>query len=610
MSGNGDHITHRAFLVVVAALTVVVLILTADSQIYDTNYYLLSEATSILAGDHPYRDFYEWGALLAAYLSAGAQILVGHRLIGEFALQWLFIVAGVVLSFRVGLRLSGSVAASLAMVPFVLVILAYTPTYHYSKLFFFPLTIWLAWQYMDGPTALRGGVFGLMTALAFLFRHDYGVYIGFASVVAFALARVTVPASRRLECLLRDSAAYVGVVAVVLAPWLVVVQMSEGLIEYARMRAAMYEEPADRVVYSALLTLNPARQLLPEPPPPPTPAVVGFFWKPETNEAQQRQLERQVGLRLLADRDSRGRLRYEVANVYDLGLFALDPYITDGSGFEWDRLEELRDGLPTHDNTALWLEQMSLLVPMLLLLSAAVGFWRSRYRSDTPLRADACRMLLAGSFLALVDASLFRQPSYMTTVAPVTAALSARFLAARSLTVRSGAIVALLLTSFAAFVWTRDSVIYRPSQFAHSVSQAFKQLWPSPPVDGSPSQSLRYLYQCTVPGDRLLVTGSTPYQVSYYAQRPFAGGHLFWNEGWRSDPLHQQQLLALIERQSVPFAFSTHDPVMEEFKRYSKIWQYLEDNYLEVEGFQGRLLIDKRRQPTGTFGPTALPCFR
>lgn len=613
--GNADSPTpvsdvaataHRRSLLIVGALTAVVLVVTAESQLYDTNFYYLAGATALLAGDHPYRDFYEWGVPLALCLSAAVQLIVGYRIIGEFVLQWLFIVAGVAAAFHLGLRLSRSIAACLVLCALVLVIIADTPIYHYSKLFFFPVGIWLAWRYMDQPSASRGALFGATTAAAFLFRHDYGVYLGFASVVAFALARVLVPASRRAGWLLRDASAYAGALAVVLAPWAIAVQMNEGHLEYARARAAMYEKPDERVVYSVLLRLNPLRQLTPSPAPPPTPAVVAFFWKPEVAPARREQLEREYGLRLQAEPDSRGRLRYEVPNVYDLVLFGLDPYITDGSGFEWDRLEEMRMGLPARDSVALWLEQMALLIPVFLLLAAGWEFHRSRV--DQSARRDACRMLLAGSFLVLVDSAVFRQPSYMTTVAPVTAALSARFLAARTVAGRTCAVAMLLLTGFAAAVWARDSVLFRPSDYGRSMSSAFRDLMASPPVATSSSTLLRYLHDCTATGDRLLIAGSTPYQVNYYARRPFAG-HLFWRDGWRSDPVRQRQLLERLQRQSIPFAFSTHEPVLTELEKYPAIRDYFATHYAEVEGYHGRLLIDTRRQPTGTFGSDGLPCF-
>ena len=114
-----DILSFRRALVLVATMTAFVLLINASSQIYDSNFVFLWEATSLLSDDRPYRDFFEWGAPLSAYLSAGAQLLVGYRLIGEFLLHWVFIVAGVTLSFDLGVRLSRSIGASLAVMPMV-----------------------------------------------------------------------------------------------------------------------------------------------------------------------------------------------------------------------------------------------------------------------------------------------------------------------------------------------------------------------------------------------------------------------------------------------------------------------------------------------------------
>ena len=532
-------VAHGRLLLLVAAVTSVVLVLAARSQIYDTNFYLLGEATSILAGDHPYRDFFEWGAPLAAYLSAAMQVVVGYRLIGEFLTQWLFIVAGVVISFHLGLRLSRSIAASLAVLPVVVVLIAYTPTYHYSKLFFFPATVWLAWRYLDRPGPFRSAVFGATTAVAFLFRHDYCVYIGFAAVVAFVLARAAVPATRRVTSVLADGGAYAAAVALVLAPWMAAVQMNEGLVSYVGLRIVQYERPSDRFVYEA--------------------------------------------------------------------LFRLDPF---GALTSWLRAPASAGAA---DNGAVWLREMALLVPIFLLSSAALELWRSRRRAEA-VPSDAWRMALAGAFLVVVASALYREPEYVVVAAPLTMALGARYLVAKRRAERGCAIGLLLLAGMAAVVWTRDSPIFRPSEMPHAVSEAFVRLLASPPMpaesSGSPSPLLQYLRDCTAPGDRLLVTGSTPFQVNYYARRPIAGGHLFWRQRWRSDPVHEQQSLRLLLRQSVPFAFSTNDPVLDDFKAYPTIREYLVENYVELEGSRGRLLVDTRRQPTGTFGSTGFPCFR
>src|SRR5678816_312149 len=120
----------------VGGLSAVVLVLTAGQQIFDANFVTLWEATEVLAGDHPYRDFFEWGAPLQVAIAAVAQVTTGHRLIGEFLIAWTFIVAGVVVSTRLALELTGSTAAALATMLIAVVLLAATPLYHFPKLFF------------------------------------------------------------------------------------------------------------------------------------------------------------------------------------------------------------------------------------------------------------------------------------------------------------------------------------------------------------------------------------------------------------------------------------------------------------------------------------------
>lgn len=537
---RSSNATRRRFLVYVAVLTALTLLLSAHSQIYDTNFYFLWEATSILAGDNPYVDVYDMGSPLVAYLSAGAQLLVGYRLIGEFVTQWLFIVAGVAIAFDLGLRLSRSTAAVLVMCPVTLIVLAYTPTYHYPKLFFFPLILWVAWRYMERPSIQGSAALGLTTAIAFLFRHDYGVYLGFASVVALAL-RVPMAAPRRLTTVIRDAGAYAAAVAVVILPWAAIVHRYEGLAEYVQVRAALYERPERGFVYSTILQLNPFETLS------------TWLWEPGSAAAA-----------------------------------AL---------------------------AAAWLQQIVLLVPVLLLYAGAMELWRAG-RGAGARRVDASRMLLAGAFLAVVDSALLQEPSYLTVVGPLTAALGARFVAGTSGPRRVCAAAILVFAGVTAVLWTRESALFRPSELTRSVPRAFELLLASPPVsaagslDGNPALSLRYLHDCTASGDRILVTGSTPYQVAYYARRPIAGGQLYWRHRWRADPRHEEQALALLQHQSVPFAFSTDDPFLDDFRHYPRIREYLVKHYVALEGSNGRVLIDTRRRPTGTFGSLGFPCFR
>src|SRR5687768_15930544 len=111
---NSPHTSgaHWSLYVLVGVLALHVLVRASGRQIYDTNFYVLWESTALLAGDHPYRDFYQWGSPLLTAVSTGMQWLVGNRLIGEFLIHWSFLVAGVIIGFHLAIRLSGSVAAS------------------------------------------------------------------------------------------------------------------------------------------------------------------------------------------------------------------------------------------------------------------------------------------------------------------------------------------------------------------------------------------------------------------------------------------------------------------------------------------------------------------
>jgi hypothetical protein len=258
------------------------------------------------------------------------------------------------------------------------------------------------------------------------------------------------------------------------------------------------------------------------------------------------------------------------------------------------------------------------------------------------------RLAVGAALLAVVDWRLFREPGYATAVAPLTAALSTPLLApprravlpgariawARRLWLmaRSGIVIVLVaITATAAVVFARETSVFTPRRLAANLPDVFSELLASPPIDGfAPPDEvvahtrtswnaeevdavrvlMRYIHDCTASGDRVLVTGQTPFQVGYYVERPIAGGHLLWHERWRSDPMREQESLALLQRQSVPFAYSTHDPVLEDMRAYPRIREYLLQHYGELEGSGGRLLIDKRRAPTGEFAMLGFPCFR
>ena len=636
-------------LVSVAALNGAVLVLTAGHQIYDTNFYTLWEATALLAGDHPYQDFFEWGAPLQAVVSMCAQVIAGNRLIGEFMVQWLGITIGAVVSFHLGLRLTRSVSALLLMVAFSVAILAATATYHYPKLLWYPLAVWVMWRYMEAPGVRRAAVMGLVTAAAFLFRHDHGVYVAGAAALAVVLTRLVAPESRRLRAAVVEGGGAAAAALIVLSPWLLLVQLNEGVPAYVEARLQRYAvgSPYSNPYWS-LLTMNPVRALTPELPPAPVPVEVSFEWQDRIRPEERDRLAREHGLRLLRGPDADNRWHYEAQDRFSPRLLGLQGSIDNTAGIDWARLSDLRWPLPPRAESVMWLQQMALAVPLLLLGAAGLEALRSR-RMHRPVPLDVYRVVLAAVFLAIVDWRLFREPGYVVGVAPLTAALGAWLIGARPIgtdprTAVAGwsqrvwpvtslgvAFVLLVVTAVSICAFVRGTHIFTPWRLAAATPGVLAELLASPPIEGfAPAREvfefdrstwnaqevdmvrvlLRYVHDCTAPGDRVLVTGQTPFQVGYYVARPIAGGHLYWHEAWRADPARELQSLSLLQRQSVPFAYSTHDPVLDDFRRYPRIREYLLANYTELEGSRGLLLVDTRRQPTGEFGSMGFPCFR
>jgi hypothetical protein len=385
------------------------------------------------------------------------------------------------------------------------------------------------------------------------------VYISIGTLLAFLLARAVNPASRRWRSSARELVAFTVAAVVPLLPWAILVQSNEGLIDYVQTRAAWGRTwSPDRFPYLALRDFNPGSVL------------------------------------------------------------------TGGV-------------MPSRAAAEHWLLQLTLLLPVFVLVRAAIDVISRR--SEQRVSLETCQAFIAAAMVMIVGIRLFREDSYFTVVLPLSAALGAQLLAgprqnsegAWRIVQRALAVVTLLVTCVAVVGYVNAWDLLKSSE-VNELGPTFRQLMTTPPIDAlQPADTarqvqradwlasdaderqriaLRYMHDCTGAGDRIFVTGSTPYQVGYYTERPIAGGHVQWHHGWRSDPVHARQSLELLQHQSVPFAFSTHDPVLADLEKYPDIRTYFQQNYVEVEGSQGQLLVDRTRQPTGRFGALGLPCFR
>ena len=196
----------------------------------------------MLLGDWPVRDFVDQGLPLMFATSALAEWLGGPTLLSEVTVALVFMSLGAVLVFVLSTEAAGSrVIGLLVTLP---VVLAAPRLYAYPKLVCYTLTVWAMWRYVDKPTTARVLVLGALTAVAFLFRHDHGIYIG----TAIAAMLVVRHWPRGVVGWSRIVGAYTLVVVLFLSPHLVFVQIHGGLLSYAQTGFEYYDqEHIDRV---------------------------------------------------------------------------------------------------------------------------------------------------------------------------------------------------------------------------------------------------------------------------------------------------------------------------------------------------------------------------
>jgi hypothetical protein len=227
-----------SLLVVLIAFVIRFLLIGA---IENDHYVYLARAHQVLHGDWPVRNFADPGIPLAYLLSAAAAAVAGPTLLTDAVLSVGLFAIGVGVAFVLARRASGSMIVALIVVGIALVV---PPRLYNSSKMLVPLVaILLAWQYVDRPSTARIVALAVWTGVAFLFRHDYGAYVGIAAALLLLLQHWG-----EWKSLIRTMATYVGVTTAVIAPWLIYVEMQQGLSAYlaSAMRFSIAER--DRTV--------------------------------------------------------------------------------------------------------------------------------------------------------------------------------------------------------------------------------------------------------------------------------------------------------------------------------------------------------------------------
>jgi hypothetical protein len=241
----------------------------------DDHYVHLAGAQQMLHGEWPSRDFVDLGAPLTYAISAVGQAILGQRQLTEVLLMVLAFGLGAVLTIRAGVALTGSVLVAMAAA--IIEVLVYPRTYGYPKIVLYAMAAVALLWYASRPTRARLIGLAALTAIAALVRHDHGLYIGIASVVAVALSPV--PSDRfspssPLRAGGVSVAMLAGAVLVFMLPYLIYLQTVDGIVahlqraaqftalEVPRQRFTLVGIPADDAWLFAAVWLAPIAALV------------------------------------------------------------------------------------------------------------------------------------------------------------------------------------------------------------------------------------------------------------------------------------------------------------------------------------------------------------
>jgi len=197
------------------------------SPIENDHFVMLARAQQVLFGDWPVRNFEDPGQPLF-YLLTGAlaSVFGGHVLAANIVLCITLQSIAAACTYVLARRASGSTAVGVAAA--VLAIVSSPRLYNTTKVIVPVVAILFQWRYADVPSRGRLLALAAWTAIAFLLRHDYAVYVVASTVVLLGVLHRPAPGEAARRLVLYGFAALLCA-----SPWLLYVQWNEGLREYA-----------------------------------------------------------------------------------------------------------------------------------------------------------------------------------------------------------------------------------------------------------------------------------------------------------------------------------------------------------------------------------------
>ena len=536
----------------------------------DDHFFYLVRGWQILFGDLPVRDFVDHGAPLYYYVAAAVQQVLGRGTVSEVEFSAAMLALAAAMTFWVCERATGSIVLGIAGA--ALQLLLGPRFYNYPKLLAYAVALPLLWRFADKPGDRSVLWVAIATMVAFLFRHDHGVFIGL-SMAVLLLLMTDVPWKERL----RHAFAYGALVVVLLAPYLIFIQRNGGVDLYFRQASAWAERDRDR-----------APVLWP-----------GLFDNPDGVSAAAEAGGAGGVVAVVRDNWVAWTYYAEIA----LPLVALFVLLASRDAFRphWPRARA----------------KIGMVVVLALVLDA--GFLRSPLEArladpSVPLAVLFAWLLLAIPRLLVSPASLSGWAASRGWPIRAAAALA-------SVGVLS--VFAIALTNDLYRRLDRSALVERvgkPFERAANVRTQLAIEWDLAHWLGRPDRpdlmnlSL-YLNACTTPGDRVLIEAYMP-QVLALARRAFAGGHADLRPGFFITEEAQRLTLERLRRQSVPVILLDTGRSLENFRASFPLVTAHIDREYRLAGeheFDGRfgvsLFVRKDATPASTWEPLGWPCY-
>ncbi len=540
----------------------------------DDHFYFATHAWQMLFGELPDRDYFEPGAPLMLAISAALQIVLGRSIWSEYVFCVTALGLGSAITFVLAARASGSILLGAGAFLFQFALLP--RLYGYPKVLIYAAGIGMMWAWASRPHTRRTWAVAMVTAVAFLLRHDHGAYLGFG----FFVLLVTVRGMPWLERL-KQGAIYGVALLVLLTPYLTYLQVNGGITRHFMTTYAWSARDFSRAprvlptlewhpLFEDVATDAPASEWW-EHAPFAVLAEYSTFWLFWLFMALPL-----VALLLLVTSPAKGPPGWPQERANMLAVIAV------GAAVDYGFLR---------GNLAGRLADVS--VPMVILTAwmlARLGLIALGGRVEVAGRQRSVSSVIRGASGAVAFALALATAAVLTR--PFLRALEDGRALDGVDAVRSGVEV---------------------------VTERLRNTWPidSWAVDSRADFALvRYLQACTAPTDRVLVTDNRP-QIVGLAQRGFAAGHSeLRGGGFHGTASDQELTVQRWQRQSVPVVIGpTSDDYPDWVMDLPIVARYLNREYLNLgeknlDGFSFILFQHRNARVVRTYAPLGFPCFR